>query len=297
MEVHGLGGVKVATHLRPHLRTPEADGLLVGHIDFRPPGLVTLATTLVTRMRLPALVALPALAALARLGLRLRSTASSWLLTHRLRPLAVPADKGSVFRLILIGVLIPIIIILLVPLVIIQDIAIECGSGGRRGGGGASGAIAIHVDYVTTVLMSSAMWLLLLFLLLLVLRLVVGLTFLWLILLMLQMLTWLLSRLLMSPPPGHRVLIALVRRIWSERCVEHGHRPGDGVVVATGLQELLQRDHAIAIGVHFLGGEYQTALGPCKKLIILFLLDQDSVFSFNAISLNVTKFLCVLNTI
>jgi len=96
------------------------------------------------------------------------------------------------------------------------------------------------------------MWLLL-FLLLLVLRLVVGLTFLWLLLLMLLMLQMLLlCRQLMSPPPGHRVLIALVRRIWSERCVKHGHRPGDGVVIATGLQKLLQRDHAIAIGIHFL---------------------------------------------
>lgn len=86
MEVHGLGGVEVATHLRPHLRTPEANGLLVGHIDFRPPGqlltMVTLMALLALMVTLFALMALPALAALARLGLRLRSTIGSGLLHH-----------------------------------------------------------------------------------------------------------------------------------------------------------------------------------------------------------------------
>jgi len=88
MEVHGLRGVEVATHLRPHLRTPEANGLLVGHIDFRPPGqlltMVTLMALLALMVTLFALMALPALAALARLGLRLRSTIGSGLLHHRL---------------------------------------------------------------------------------------------------------------------------------------------------------------------------------------------------------------------
>lgn len=83
MEVHGLGGVEVATHLRPHLRTPEANGLLVGHIDFRPPGqLLTMVTLMALMVTLFALMALPALAALARLGLRLRSTIGSGLLHH-----------------------------------------------------------------------------------------------------------------------------------------------------------------------------------------------------------------------
>lgn len=97
-------------------------------------------------------------------------------------------------------------------------------------------------------------------------RLVVGLTFLRLCLLvvvvvvlvlLLLLLLLLLFQLLLllaaaTSSPPHRVLIPLVSRIWSECCVKHGHRSGYGLIIAAGLQKLLQRHNAIAIDVHFL---------------------------------------------
>lgn len=119
---------------------------------------------------------------------------------------------------------------------------------------------AIHVNDVTTLgrrlpTVSCAMF-----------RLVVGLTFLRLCLLVVLVLLMLLLLLLLllllfqlllllaatTSSPPHRILIPLVSRIWSECCVKHGHRSGYGLIIAAGLQELLQRHNAIAIDVHFL---------------------------------------------